>query len=267
MNSNRALIPVHNLHRSRALAALGLQLSDTERSGGNVLRKFGTWRAMVLVRAVLGAALLSSPLLQAAVVPTFTAGTVSVGPGGTVDVPIIVSGFTSPDGSGGLQSVQFNLQWNSGVLQYVGTGNYNPTLTAYDPVTKQYVGLGATCFDSPSAGLLSFLFYDHTGNGQTLADGSTMFTVQFTATGGIGASTHIDFVDTINIPREVTDYNYNSIAFSMLSGQVSVVPEPINWALGMFACVFIGGAGVRWVSSRRAALVSTDTASISKQAA
>jgi hypothetical protein len=37
---------------------------------------------------------------------------------------------------------------------------------------------------------------------------------------------------------------------------VTAVPEPINWALGLFACVFIGGATVRWVSNRKLSLQS-----------
>lgn len=233
MKSKRLLTQVHNPHGLRELAALETPLGETGLLQRGALRGFGTWKVILVLTALLAAAPLSSPFLQAAII--FSAGTEFVGPGGSVNVPISVSGFTS------LQDAQFSLQWTSGVLQYVGTGNYNSTLTG--------VGLFGWNVVDAASGHLGFFWNDSTTAGQMLADGTTIFTVQLNAIGGIGTSSLISFVDSPT-ERSAT-VGFTDVTISTQDGQVTVVPEPINWALGLFACVFVGGATVRWISNRR----------------
>jgi len=203
------------------------------------VRRFKTGKVMLVLVGVVAASVCLSPSLHAGII-AFTAGNETVGPGGTVNVPITVSSFSDVIGAG------FSLSWNSGVLQYVGTGNYNSTLAA--------AGLSGTCFSFVN-GNLGFSWTDTLAPGQTLADGTTIFTVQFTAIGG--PSSPVNFADTPT-SRDVLFFGGSEVTPNTTNGLVTVtaVPEPINWALGLFACVFIGGATVRWVSNRKLSLQS-----------
>jgi hypothetical protein len=196
----------------------------------------------IVLTALLAAAPLSSPFLQAALVPTFSAGGNQYPNVGSINVPItVVSDFTT------LQGVQFSLQWTPGVLQYVGTGNYNSTLTTAGPFLWSA--------DNVASGLLGFVWADNTVSGQTLSDGAPIFTVQFNVIGGIGTSSPISFVGKPPGPTAMgaSDIDFNDLAINGVDGLVTVVPEPINWALGLFACVFVGSATVRWASNRKMA--------------
>src|SRR5208337_3623971 len=88
-------------------------------------------KIVFVLTVVLVAPVCLSPSLHAAVAPTtFTAGQETIGPGGTVYVPITVSGFSGNAGLGysGVFGAGFSLLWNSQVLQYVGITE-NSTLT------------------------------------------------------------------------------------------------------------------------------------------
>jgi hypothetical protein len=212
------------------------------------LRGFKIRKLALVLTAALVAPICLSPSLHAAVAPTFTASQQTVGPGGTVYVQITASGFTDLLGAG------FSLSWNSGVLQYVGS-----------VLNSQLAAAGTYIFNA-SGGNLGFLWSDDTsppGSGTTLSSGGTVFTMQFTAIGGIGTSSTITFGDSPT-ERDVLFFDYTEISgpdVPTINGGVTVVPEPVNWALGLFACVFIGGATVRWASSRRMSLQPAQTAS------
>lgn len=234
MKNNHLLGNVCN-RRGLAKLAGGHVLPDQtppfQRGAG---RWFKTRKIMLVLAGVLVASVCHSPSLHAAII-TFAAGDVPIGPGGVVNVPITVSGFSDVIGAG------FSLSWTSGVLQYVGTGNYNSTLAA--------AGLNASCFSFVN-GNVGFTWTDTLAPGQTLTDGTTIFILQFTAVGG--PSSPVTFVDNPTL-REALFYNGDDLTpghgFFTVDGQVTVVPEPVNLALGLFACVFIGGAMVRWVSN------------------
>jgi hypothetical protein len=49
-------------------------------------------------------------------------------------------------------------------------------------------------------------------------------------------------------------YDFTSTQPTFQDGTITIIPEPINWALGLFACVFVGSATVRWVTDRRMSL-------------
>jgi hypothetical protein len=177
--------------------------------------------------------------------PTFTAGTAAVDSGSSVSVPITVSDFSSVIGA------QFTLSWSAGVLQYVGTGDYNSQLSA--------VGLSAGSFGTPGSGTLTFVWFDTTTNqvsGTTLTAGTIIFSVQFTAIGALGSSTPVSFGD-VPTAKDVMFPDLSEVTPFIANGGVNVIPEPVNWALGLFVCVFIGVATFRWISVRKASLRAT----------
>lgn len=208
------------------------------------VRWLKTGKVMLMLMGVLAASVCLSPSLHAGII-TFTAGDETAVHNGTVYLPITVSSFSDVIGAG------FSLSWDSGVLQYVGTGNYNSTLVA--------AGLNGSCFNLDlNSGNLGFSWTDTLAPGQTLGNGITIFTVQFTAIGTSGTSSPVNFVD-IPTPRDVLFSDSSEITPSTAPGGVTVVPEPVNWALGFFSCIFIGGATVRWISNRRMALQPAQT--------
>jgi hypothetical protein len=171
--------------------------------------------------------------LHAAVLPTFTAGTETVDPGGSVSVPITVQNFQNVDG------VQFSLTWNSGLL------TLQPT-----PVGGLIPSLSGGTF-GPGTGALTWAWFNIAG--VTVVDGTAIFSVQFTASGTPGETT-VSFGDTPTPRLAVLLDGTFGVPFTV-NGNVTVVPEPINWALGLFACVFIGGAASVSILSRMMARI------------
>jgi len=238
MKNNRLLRRVCNLRGLGDLAAVRVPPSHTRLFRQEAVRWFKTGKVMLVLTGVLAASVCLSPSLHAGII-AFTAGNETVDPGGYVYVPITVSDFANVLGA------SFSLSWSSGVLNYVGTGNYNSQLAA--------VGLAPGSFNlDPASGNLGFAWSDSSSSGQTLGDGTTIFTVEFQAVGAGGTSSPISFGDTPTLrdvflgPLPGTEGIPGTT-----NGLVTVVPEPVNWALGLFACVFIGSATVRWISNRR----------------
>src|ERR1019366_852967 len=113
MKSSRHLTQVRNLLGSQELAPVRTPPSVTQLLLRGAKLGFATWKMAIVLTALLAAAPLSSPFLQAALMPTFSAGGNQYPNVGSINVPItVVSDFTS------LQGVQFSLQWTPGVLQY-----------------------------------------------------------------------------------------------------------------------------------------------------
>lgn len=117
----------------------------------------------------------------------FAASTENAMPGAAVKLWVSASGFTR------VTSAQFTLKWNPAVLQYVGTGDFNLT------------DLGAGNFGSAqtSQGKLTISWDDASLAGGTVADGTRLFSVQFTAIGANGTSSTVEFADDPTV-REVT---------------------------------------------------------------
>lgn len=183
------------------------------------------------MRMVAGLLILGSPSSRAAVM--FTAGTESVASGGDVSVPISVSGFTA------VSAFQFTLSWDTAVL------TLNPTT----PVTvSSFLAGGITTTGTPEAGKLTFIWEAVTQ--ATIADDNTIFWVEFSASGGVGTSTALSFID-VPTARLVTFFDTTEETPVTIDGSISVVPEPANYALGLFAGILSGTAGVRWLIRRR----------------
>jgi hypothetical protein len=170
---------------------------------------------------------------------TFTAGTETVPLGGTVSVPVTVSGFVEVSG------FQFTLTWSATEL----------SLDATTPITVSSAlsSAGIADFNTQTPGRLTFIW--DTGTALPLTDQITVFTMLFLANGPVGTSTQLSFSDTPTV-RSVTfdDLTEGTIANGLMitvNGGVTVVPEPVPLALGCFAGILAGTAGVRWWLCRR----------------
>ncbi len=144
-------------------------------------------------------------LLPSPVAVTFRAGSTNTSPGRVVTMPIMVAGFSN------VISVQFTLLWNPAVLQYTGTGDYG-----LGGLASGNFGTGLT-----NQGKLTFSWDDPTSQGVNLADGTTIFSVQFNAVGSSGTNSMVDFGDDPT-QREVVDNHYNQLVFSQQSGLVQI---------------------------------------------
>jgi hypothetical protein len=137
----------------------------------------------------------------------------------------------------------FNLVWNDAVLTLQAT-----------PVdlTGSPLPLGLGNFFSPSSGQLNFTWANPSGTGYQVPDGSTLFSVKFTATGAAGSSTTLSFANIANIGlTDASGNNPTSTTPTGVNGLIQVVPEPVNYALGLFAVIFVGSVTRRWILSRR----------------
>lgn len=239
MKNNRLLRRVCNPRGLEELAPVQVLPGHTPPFQRAAVRWFKTGKVILVLTGGLAASSSLPPSLHAAVypTPTFTAGTETVVSGSSVSVPITVTGFSS------LAGAQFTLTWDTGVLtlQPTPVGGLNPALSI------------GSAFGTPSAGTLTWLWYNQAG--ATVAGGTAVFSVQFTATGAAGTSSAIMFGDTPTL-RGVSFADLSEGTPITYDGRITVVPEPVNWALGLFACVFIGSATVRWISRRQTSLQS-----------
>jgi hypothetical protein len=224
----------------------------------SAVRSFKTGKFILALTGVLVATVCGSPSSHAAVSPiTFSAGTETVSPfgNGYVSVPITVSSTLTGNDVYWLNT-SFNLTWNSSVLVLQSTSPLSVSLNG-SPLSLTLNGN----FGNPSAGQLNFTWSDLVNFvGAQVPNGSTLFTVNFKAVGAWGSSTAISFgsVAQINL-TDSTGQDFTQVTPAFVNGGVTVVPEPINWALGLFACAFIGSSTVRWASNRKMALQGTQT--------
>lgn len=227
MKRNQILRRVRSALEMKALTGVRAPHSDTQLPRGGVVHAAGSWKKILVLTMLLAAAPSSSPFLQAGLLPTFTAGNETVGLGGSVSVPITVMDFANVAG------IQFSLTWDTAVL------TLQPT-----PVGGLISDLSGGIFGNPRAGTLTWVWADYSG--VTVADSTAIFSVQFTASDILGASSSVSFRDDPTKRLAALVDGTSGVPFTF-DGSVTVVPEPINWALGLFACVFIGTATVRWI--------------------
>ena len=160
------------------------------------------------MRTLKPSALLAANATVSLTTVHFQLGNITVPPGQTVNVPVAVSRFTN------VTSAQFTLEWDPAVLQFqmadgfglsgLGAGNFGTTMT--------------------NSGKLTFSWDDLNATGVSLPDGSGIFTVQFTAVGGNGASSAMRLTDAPTM-REVT-VNFTAVSFASQDGVVSVGAAP-----------------------------------------
>jgi subtilisin-like proprotein convertase family protein len=135
-------------------------------------------------------------------------------PGDTVNVALGVSAFQA------VTSVQFTLQWDPTVLEFLGVGDFGLPSLAADNFGTNHVDNGD----------LTFSWDDPQLTGVALTDGTTIFTTSFRVLGNNGSSSTLSFVDSPT-SREVTvsaalgTFNGQNGAINV--GGVTNVPPPV----------------------------------------
>lgn len=120
-------------------------------------------------------------------------------------VPITVLNFDT------IGSLQFTLLWDPSALQFEGVGDFNPTMQI--ALSDFNTGLAAN-------GVLSFSWTTKTLDGTTLPDGSTMFSVNFTALGG--GNTNITFGDVPTVREAYRQIPVEEIPALWIPGNVVI---------------------------------------------
>src|SRR5436190_6538590 len=170
---------------------------------------------------VIAGFLFLAPFSLRAATVTFSAANEIAQQNSAFSLPIDVSGFST------VSSFQFTLQWDPGVLTFASEGNF----ANIGGFTSGNFGTA-----SVSSGKLTVSWDDPNfatdGGGVSLADGSSLFSLNFTATGNTGLHSDVDFVD-VPTAREVTIQGNLETFFSVSGGvDVTPVPEPSIAALG-----------------------------------
>ncbi|HTL54521.1 MAG TPA: cohesin domain-containing protein [Candidatus Limnocylindrales bacterium] len=111
----------------------------------------------------------------------------SAQPADTINTALKVGGFQA------VTSVQFTMQWDPLVLQFVGVSQFGLSSLAVDNFGTNHIADGQLTFSWDDPQLL----------GVTLADDSALFTASFRVVGGNGDSSSLAFVD-LPTSREVT---------------------------------------------------------------
>jgi hypothetical protein len=204
---------------------------------GQADQRFHTIRLAIIAAGLLATSIPGSPTAQAAVI-TFTAGDASAPPSSPVIVPIAVNDFTD------VLLFQFTIQWDPGVVQFSSIANL-----------ANLPGFAVGNFGTGNAGMgqLTVSWDDGDLSGEDLANGSKLFDINFTTIGLVGSSTLVQFTDDptprlvgINVGGTPTP-----AGFFPDDGSVTVVPEPVNAALGLFGTLLAGTGIVRWLFGRQ----------------
>lgn len=196
----------------------------------------GSWKWAIAIVLLQGAALTA----QAQTGLTFHGDSVVGEAGNEVTITIRTDGFWQiTQGMG-------TIQWDPHVIDYAHAGNFG--IPAISSGTFSLI---------PDEGMLTFQWASSATLGNTLPDGSVLFTLTFGIHGTAGETTsvaftngwtslHFESAESINLP------------FSSVSGNVTVVPEPGTVALVGFGIVAAGFARcLRLPGMRRAPSSST----------
>jgi hypothetical protein len=158
---------------------------------------------------------------------------------GPFTVPVRVANWDN------LSAFQFNIGWEPSVLNF-------------ESVTPA-AGLGVFTFgiDNAQNGVFNVVF-DTAAAVPAWPAEDPIFNINFTLVPGTGAgdSSPVSFFGTPEVPiavfQGVTSLPEGT-GYNMISGQVSVVPEPINVALGTFAGLVLGVGAIRKYRNRKSA--------------
>lgn len=152
----------------------------------------------------------SCAALDTLVMPViFGASTLNGAPGDTVCVEITVDNLVD------VTNIQFTLQWDAAVLDFVQVQNLNTTLPALDDGSFNTALTGS--------GQLPFAWLDFLGSSNSLPDGSVLFEVCFEVIGSLGQSSPVDFTDVPTIIQVGNALNDPSTyPYELNPGQVNV---------------------------------------------
>jgi hypothetical protein len=112
----------------------------------------------------------------------------------TYSVPVRVADFEEVVGT------QFTLSWDTTVLAYQGVSGLSDFLSEIE-----HFGV-----DNVSRGILRFAWFNNALTGTSLADGSSLFVVDFAVRGLAGSNTTLGFIDEPTV-REVVDTSFGVI--------------------------------------------------------
>ncbi len=162
---------------------------------------------------------------------TFSASQAIVAPGDPVNVAISVQGFN------GVLAMQGSIAWDTSLLTYVSVDNFASGLS----------GLNETSFGFRDDHL-TYSWNDSEDMGVSIPDETVLFTIQLAA-GSSPGSTMITFDDSpLTSWAADQDLNKTYFAVDALPGSVTVVPEPVSSALGIFGGLAVCVQVVRWLS-------------------
>jgi hypothetical protein len=163
-----------------------------------------------------------------------------VASGANVSVQITVSDFADVLG------FQFTLQWDPNVLQFSSVNGLGlPNFTYLDPDPGNGDNFGF------STGKLTVVWDN--ASPVTVNNASTIFAINYTVVGASGSESSIAFIDS-PAPRQVTIAGIPfpvDGTFASTDGSVTVVPEPVTVALGVFTGLFVVTTTVRRILRRR----------------
>jgi gliding motility-associated-like protein len=118
---------------------------------------------------------------------TFSLPAVSALPGDNICVDVKVENFDS------IASMQFSIQWDPTVVEFISKGAFNPALTGF--------GTG-NVNENVAGGTIAVSWFDVLTNGITLPDTSTIFEICFRVIGTLGEESPLQFTNT-PAPQEI----------------------------------------------------------------
>ena len=137
--------------------------------------------------------------------PTFEIDNATGDPGGVVSINFKVKDFT------GVVGMQFSINWDPTVLQFAEVKNITNQINALD---RSAFNTDANRVDN---GDILFQWFDTGAEGNSLPDGTIIFTIDFTIVGGSGSTTNITISDE---PRkiEVIDESETNVGLNVTDG-------------------------------------------------
>jgi hypothetical protein len=189
-----------------------------------------------LALALCGLLLLAAPQGQAQTL-TLKGEVVSGLPNDNVTIRFRTEGFWEiTQGMG-------TIQWDSHVADYVSAGDFG------------IPELNEGTFSRIPEGMLTFDWSANSSLGNTLADGTVLFSITFGVRGAPEDTTSVDFTNGWTSLHFESAVNIN-VPFSSVPGEITVVPEPgaVAWAIGgllLMMCGWRRALGVAGALQRR----------------
>lgn len=141
-------------------------------------------------------------LLQAQTIPVISIPNAQVNIGQTLDLDVRVSDFNQ------IISAAFTVNWDASLLEYAGVTNIALGLSVDDNFNIMSVGNG----------VLTYLFFDTSLNGKSLADGQVLFTIRLNAISTTDTQTPVVFGGL----QEVVDVTEQALAASFVPAVVTI---------------------------------------------
>lgn len=150
----------------------------------------------------IAALVLAGNLLYAQTAPVIYIADEQVNQGQSLDLDVRVTNFNQ------IVSAAFAVNWDPTLLTYTGVTNIALGLSIDDNFNTMNV----------ENGVLTYLFFDTSLNGKTLADGQVLFTIRLTAASGQDTQTPVLFGGL----QEVVDTTEQALAAEFSPGMVTI---------------------------------------------